>query len=88
MVTVIFFAVWRQTYGAAHLGQIQGAAQLLTVVASAIGPLILASGQHEVGSYAPVLRILAVAAGVLAVAAWLVRLPTPPEIVPHHSDSP
>ena len=38
MITVIFFAVWRQAFGPAHLGRIQGAAQMLTVLASAIGP--------------------------------------------------
>ena len=42
MITVIFFAVWRRAFGAAHLGRIQGAAQMLTVLASAIGPLIFA----------------------------------------------
>ena len=78
MVTVIFFAVWRQLYGAAHLGQIQGAAQLLTVVASALGPLILAAGQEAAGSYAPVLRQLAIVAAVLAAAAWFVPIPAPP----------
>jgi len=38
MITVIFFAVWRQAFGPAHLGRIQGAAQMLTVLASAVGP--------------------------------------------------
>ena len=42
MITVMFFAVWRRAFGAAHLGRIQGAAQMLTVLASAIGPLIFA----------------------------------------------
>ena len=37
LLTVIFFTVWRQAYGPGHLGKIQGAAQLLTVLASAAG---------------------------------------------------
>jgi MFS family permease len=72
MMTVIFFSAWRQMYGIAHLGKIQGAAQLLTVFASALGPLILAAGQKEYGSYAPVMEGLAFVSVTLAFAAWLV----------------
>jgi MFS family permease len=75
MVTVIFFAVWRQLYGTAHLGQIQGAAQLLTVLASALGPLILAGGQRAFDSYAPVIQTLAVVSLAFGVVACLVPLP-------------
>ena len=50
MVTVLFFAVWGQAYGQTHLGRIQGAAQMLTVLASAIGPLIFAKGFELTGS--------------------------------------
>ena len=59
MITVIFFAVWRQAFGPAHLGRIQGAAQMLTVLASAIGPLIFAQCAALTGSYTPVLWTLA-----------------------------
>jgi hypothetical protein len=83
VLTVVFFTVWRQAFGPAHLGQIQGAAQLLTVLASAVGPLVLAAGQRAYGSYAPVVQNLAVVAVGFAVAAWIVPLPgeseTPPE---------
>ena len=65
MLTVIFFTVWRQAFGPAHLGQIQGAAQLLTVLASAVGPLVLAAGHRAYGSYAPVVQNLAVVAARL-----------------------
>jgi MFS family permease len=75
MVTVIFFGIWGQAFGTAHLGKIQGAAQMLTVLASAAGPLLLAAGQRAAGSYVPVFQKAAVAAGLLAVAAWLVPLP-------------
>lgn len=76
VLTVVFFTVWRQAFGPTHLGQIQGAAQLLTVLASAAGPLVLAAGQRAYGSYAPVVQNLAVVAAVFAVAALVVPLPT------------
>ena len=41
-VMVVFFSFWGRAYGRAHLGRIQGAAQAMTVVASAVGPLFLA----------------------------------------------
>jgi hypothetical protein len=75
MITVIFFAVWGQTFGTAHLGKIQGAAQMLTVLASAAGPLVLACCKDSSGSYVPVFQASAVAAGLLAVWAWWVPLP-------------
>src|SRR5262249_41065617 len=69
VLTVVFFTVWRQAFGPTHLGQIQGAAQLLTVLASAAGPLVLAAGQRASGSYAPVVQNLALVAAGFAVAA-------------------
>ena len=51
MITVLFFAVWRRAFGPAHLGRIQGAAQMLTVLASAIGPLIFAQCAALTGLY-------------------------------------
>src|SRR5262245_25613400 len=75
MITVIFFAIWRRAYGSAHLGRIQGAAQMLTVLASAIGPLLFAKSVELTGSYMPVLRALAIAVALLGIAALRVRLP-------------
>lgn len=75
MVTVIFFGVWGQVFGTAHLGKIQGAAQMLTVLASASGPFLLAAGQRAFGSYVPVFQYVALAAGLFAVAAAVVPLP-------------
>lgn len=74
-VMVLFFGVWAACYGRAHLGKIQGAAQLLTVVFSALGPVLLADCAALTGSYAFIFRLLAVVVGVLALAAWRVRLP-------------
>jgi MFS family permease len=75
MITVIFFGIWGPVFGTRHLGQIQGAAQMLTVFASALGPLLLALCQRWTGSYIPLYQYLAAASGLLAVCAWLVPLP-------------
>jgi MFS family permease len=74
MVTVLFFGVWVRLYGSEHLGRIQGAAQLLTVVASAVGPLLLAQSKEYLGSYLPLFRILAGASAVLAAAALCIKV--------------
>jgi len=87
MITVIFFAIWRRAYGFAHLGRIQGAAQMLTVLASAIGPLLFAKCVELTGSYMPVLRVLAPTVALLGIAALRVRLPltsAPVEVAPDH----
>jgi hypothetical protein len=77
MITVIFFTAWGQMYGMKHLGQIQGAAQLLTVLASAVGPLVLAAGHRAAGSYAAVFQSLAIVSAVLGAVVWLVSTPGP-----------
>ncbi|MGH9315054.1 MAG: MFS transporter, partial [Vicinamibacterales bacterium] len=58
-VMVVFFSFWGQAYGRAHLGRIQGAAQVMTVLASAIGPLLLALSVDMTGSYAAAFYALA-----------------------------
>jgi MFS family permease len=82
MITVLFFAVWRQAFGAAHLGRIQGAAQMLTVLASAIGPLIFAQCAAMAGSYTPALWTLAPCVFLLSLAAFRVPMPRPPLLRP------
>ena len=82
MVTVLFFAVWGQAYGQAHLGRIQGAAQMLTVLASAIGPLIFAKGFERTGSYTPALWVLAPCVLTIALSALRLRLPEPAPATP------
>ena len=75
MVTVIFFGVWGQVYGPAHLGKIQGAAQMLTVLASAAGPLALAACRQQTGSYVLLFQIAAGVSAVMALGAWLAPMP-------------
>lgn len=74
-VMVIFFGVWARFFGRKELGRIQGAAQALTVLSSAVGPLMLAQCVSASGSYAPAFQILAVVIGALAVVALLVKTP-------------
>ena len=72
IVTVVFFVCWGQIFGRAHLGAVQGAAQLLTVLASAAGPWLLAKSVQLTGSSAPLMFTLAplvAALGILCVAA-------------------
>ena len=75
MISVIFFAVWRRAFGARHLGRIQGAAQMLTVLASAIGPLIFAQSAARTGSYFPAVWVLAPCVLALGLASFRVTLP-------------
>ncbi|QDU92822.1 MFS transporter [Lignipirellula cremea] len=75
LITVLFFAVWSHAFGPRNLGRIQAAAQMMTVLASATGPLAVASGQETWGSFAPVLYGLAGVAGLLALGAFFVPVP-------------
>jgi MFS family permease len=76
-ITVCFFTVWRRAYGPAHLGSIQGAAQMLTVLASALGPVLFALCQRQAGSYLPIFPWLALTSAALAVAVAAAPLPRP-----------
>ena len=75
VVTVVFFSVWGQVFGRQHLGRIQGVAQMMTVFASAIGPLLLASTIERTGSYDAMFYALAAAVVALGIACWAVVLP-------------
>jgi MFS family permease len=59
MIIVIFFSVWSDLFGQRHLGRIQGAAQMLTVLSSGLGPLVFAKSAEVCHSYAPLLFALA-----------------------------
>ncbi len=75
VVTVVFFSVWAQVFGRKHLGRIQGFAQMMTVLASAVGPLLLARTLQQTGSYASIFYVLAAVVALLGVASWRVSLP-------------
>jgi hypothetical protein len=76
LVTVVFFAAWSSLFGRAQVGRIQGLAQLITVVASAIGPDLMAEGRALSTSYSPMFYVAAGATGALALAAYFVPVPS------------
>jgi MFS family permease len=75
VVTVVFFGCWAKAFGRAHLGKIQGAAQVMTVLASALGPVLLALGERSRGAISGTFLALAPAVAALALACWFVRVP-------------
>ena len=75
LVMVMFFSVWPRLYGRRQLGRIQGVAQAMTVLASAVGPLLLALCVDMTGSYSTMFYILAGTVSVCASAAAAVRMP-------------
>lgn len=74
-VALLFFAAWGTLYGRRELGRIQGVAQMLTVLASASGPLIFSVAKRATTSYTFVFQVLAALVLLMAVAAWLTPLP-------------
>ena len=75
VITVIYFAVYGHTFGRLHLGRIQAAVQILTVFASAIGPVILAAVREWKGSTDLFFLTCAGVTMLLAIAAWIVPVP-------------
>jgi MFS family permease len=75
VMMVLFFSAWPRVFGRRHLGQIQGIAQALTVLASAIGPLLLAWCVSATGSYAAMFRILAIVIALTSLASLIVVVP-------------
>jgi len=76
VITVIYFAVYGRTYGRAHLGSIQAVVQVLSVFASAVGPVLLSEVRADTGgSTTKFFAAFAGVALVLGIAAWFVRPP-------------
>ena len=75
VVTVVFFACWSKLYGRRHLGRIQGAAQAMTVLASAAGPMALAACVERTGSYSAAFYASAGLAAALGAFCLVVREP-------------
>ena len=72
---VLFFTGYSKAFGKQHLGKIQGIAQVIGVIASALGPVLLAQTESTTGSFLPAFRWLAPAAVAMGVAAWLIPMP-------------
>ncbi len=81
-MSVCFYTVYRRAFGPARLGSIQGLAQMLTVLFSAVGPQVFASAQVRLGSYSLLFPYFAAIAFGLALATWLVGLPRRPALFP------
>jgi MFS family permease len=77
-IAVLFYAIWRHAFGAAHVGRIQGAAQFLTVLTSAVGPLVFASCHSWAGSYAPLLLGISAIVLLMGILAFRLSLPKRP----------
>ncbi|MSR62602.1 MAG: MFS transporter [Planctomycetes bacterium] len=77
LVMVLFFSVWPRVFGRRELGRIQGAAQAITVFASAVGPLLLEWFRDWTGSYRAIFQILALVIAAVGALAYWVRLPAP-----------
>jgi MFS family permease len=74
-LTVLFFMIWRKAFGAKHLGLIQGTAQMLTVFASALGPLLVAESNASAGTYNRILFIFAAVAAAFSVVSLFTPVP-------------
>ena len=75
IITVVFFAIYAHAFGRRHLGAIQAVVQVISVFASALGPLLITMVRVRTGSYDTLFPVWAGIAAVLAVGCWVVRLP-------------
>ncbi|MEZ6043926.1 MAG: MFS transporter [Planctomycetaceae bacterium] len=75
ITTVLFFTVWGQVFGQKHLGQIQSLAQMLTVVFSAVGPLVFGKCFANFCSYQPAFWGISAVSIAFAIWSWLIALP-------------
>ncbi|HBT77998.1 MAG TPA: MFS transporter [Planctomycetaceae bacterium] len=74
-VTVLFFSAWAELFGRREVGRIQGVAQMATVFASAVGPLLFALSWRHAESYTPVFFFSGGLTFLFAVLACRLQLP-------------
>jgi MFS family permease len=77
LITVVFFAVYGHAFGRTHLGQVQAVVQVITVFASALGPVLLTACKEHFGSFDVLFQAVVPPAVGLGVAAWAVPLRGP-----------
>jgi len=75
-------------FGTETIGEIRGIVHMITVAASAVGPVLLALGHAAVGTYRPLLLVLIVLPVGLIVGVLLVREPRPRPAEPHPAPGP
>ena len=76
IITVVFFAVYGHAFGRQSLGAIQAVAQIVSVLASATGPMLLTEFKARQGSADPLFPLMGALAIAFAVACWWVQLPS------------
>ncbi|MCA9130087.1 MAG: MFS transporter [Planctomycetales bacterium] len=76
-IALLFFATWGRLYGNRELGRIQGVAQMLTVFASAAGPVIFTASKRATTSYTFIFMALASFMFAMAIVALFTALPNP-----------
>jgi MFS family permease len=75
IITVVWFALYGHTYGRPHLGGIQGVAQILSVLASAAGPVALSGSREYLGGSGWYFYLFGGASVIFAILSWRVRPP-------------
>lgn len=74
-IALLFFSCWGTLFGHRDLGYIQSVAQMLTVIASASGPVLFAWVKRQTHSYSAIFLSLGAIALLLSFWALLVPLP-------------
>jgi len=74
-LTVLFFIIWADVFGKRDVGRIQGAAQMMSVFASALGPIFFAYSKEWTNSYSPAFFVSGILTLIFAVAACVVKIP-------------
>lgn len=75
IITVVHFSVWGQFFGRSQIGRIQGVAQVMTVLASAIGPACVAWYADHRQTHLPVYFGFAAMAACMSALALIMPLP-------------
>jgi hypothetical protein len=71
----VFFAFYGQAFGRSQVGRIQGAAHILSVFASAIGPVVLTWCKRDTGGYDAFFLAMAPLLVILGLSGWWDSLP-------------
>ena len=72
-LSVLFFIIWADLFGKREVGRIQGAAQMMTVFASAIGPVLFAWSKEATFSYTAAFYLSGALTFAFAIAACFVN---------------
>ena len=75
LITVIYFSFYGKAFGRSQLGRIQGSAHILSVFASALGPVLLTWTKESTGSYDGFFFASVPVLLVLGFAGWWVSMP-------------